>query len=53
MRGDESFPSQVRDPVTELVVPHRDKATPITLKGMADRRGGVAAIAVMREVWGI
>ena len=51
MRGVESFTSQVCDPVIELVVTLRDKADPLTVKGMVDRKGGVAAVGVMREVW--
>ena len=50
MRGDESFSDQVRDPVTELVETHRDKAASLVVKGMTDGKSGVAAVAVMREV---
>ena len=53
MRGVESFSGQVLDPVTELVVTHCDKANPLTVKGMADRKSGIAAIAVVTEFWGI
>ena len=52
-RGDERFVGQVRDPVTELVVTRRDKATPLTVKEMVDRKGGVAAVVVVMEVWGL
>ena len=53
VRGGERFSSQVHDPVTELVVTRRDKADPLTVKGMTDGKSGVAADTVMREVWGI
>ena len=51
MRGDESFSGQVGDPVTDLVMTRHDRADPLTAKVMAYRKGGVAAAAVMREVW--
>ena len=53
MRGGERFSSQVRDPVTELVVTRCYKANPITVKGMSDGKSGVVAAVVMREVCGI
>ena len=53
VRGGELFASQVHNPVTELVVTRCDKADPLTVKGMADGKSGVAAATVMREVWGI
>ena len=53
MRGGESFAGQVCGPVTELVVMRRDKAAPLTLKGMADGKSGVAAVTIMRGVWGL
>ena len=53
MRRGESFADQVRDPVTELVVTLRDKATPLAVKVMTDGERGVEFIAVMREVWRI
>ena len=46
VRGGEIFSSQVRDPVTELVVTIRDKAAPITVKGGAYRTGGIVAVEV-------
>ena len=51
MNRGESFSGQVRDPVTELVVMRRDKAVTISVKCMANREIGVAAVAVMMEVW--
>ena len=53
VRGGDRFYSQVRDPVTELVVTRRDKAALLAVKSIADGKRGVASIAVMREVWGI
>ena len=53
VRGGELFASQVHNPVTELVVTRCDKADPLTVKGMADGKSGVAAATVMSEVWGI
>ena len=52
VRGGESFSGQVREPVTEIVLTCCDKAAPITVKGMAYEKSGVAAVAVSREVWG-
>ena len=49
----ESFSRQVHDPVTDLVVTRRDKAYPLAFEGMAYGESGVAAIALMGEVWGI
>ena len=53
MRAGEIFSSQVCDPVTKLVVTLRDKSFPLTVKGISDIEGGVAAVAVVREFWGI
>ena len=53
VRGGESFSGQVRDPVTELIVMRCDKVAPLTVKGISNRKCGVAAFTVMREVWGI
>ena len=53
MRGGESFADQVRNPVTKLVVTCRDKTAPFSVKGVADGKSGVAAVTVMREVWGL
>ena len=53
MRGSESFAGQVRDPITELVMTHRDEAASFTIEGLTNRKVGVAAIAVMGELWGI
>ena len=53
MRGGESFSGQVPDPVMELIVTLCDKAAPLSVKGMADGKIGVAAVAVMREVSGL
>ena len=53
VRGGESFSGQVHYPVTELVVTRSDKAAPITVKGKTEIKGGVAAVALLREVWGL
>ena len=47
----EGFASQVRDPVTNLVVARLIKAAPIAVMGMHYGDIGVAAIAVFEEVW--
>ena len=52
MRGDELFASQVHNPVTELVVTRCDKSGPLTVKGMADGKSGVAAATVNGEELG-
>ena len=52
-RGGESPSSQIRDPVTDLIVTRRDEATPLAVEGVADEKPGVAAVAVFGEVWGI
>ena len=49
----ESLDGQVRNPITELVVTHHDKAAPPAVKGTEDGESGVAAVAVLREVCGI
>ena len=53
MRGGEIPARQIRDPFTELIVTRRDEATSLAVKGVADRKLGVAAVAVFGEVWGI
>ena len=53
MRRGEIFSGQVRDPVTYLFVTRRDKAALLAVKGMADGESGVAAVAIMMEVWGV
>ena len=53
VRGGEIFSNQIRDPVTQLIVMRCDKAAPLTFKCMADGKGGVAAFALMRELWGV
>ena len=50
MREDERFPGQVRDPVTDIVMTHRDEATSLTIKGVAIRKVGVASVTVVGEV---
>ena len=47
------FSSQVRKPVTELIVTRRDKADPLAVKGMAYGEIGVAAVTLFGEVWGL
>ena len=53
MRGGKGSAIHVRDPVTDLIVMIRDKAAPLTVKGVAYRKCGVAAITVTGEVWGL
>ena len=53
VRGGEFLARQICDPVTELIVTRRDKATPLSIKGVAYGDWGSAAVAVFREVWGI
>ena len=47
MRGGECPARQIRNPVTELIVTRRDKATPLAIKGVANRESGTAAVAVL------
>ena len=49
MIGGESFSLQIRYPVTYLVVTRRDKSAPITVKGMIDREGVFASVAILKE----
>ena len=49
----EVFAGQVRNPFTELAVTRRDKATPISVEGMAYGEIGVAAVTLFGEVWGL
>ena len=51
--GDKIFSGQFCGPFIELVVMRRDKYAPLTVKGIAYGKGGVAAVAVMREVCGL
>ena len=53
MRGGESPASQIRDPVTELIVTRCDEAIPLAVEGVANGKPGVAAVAVFGEVWGL
>ena len=53
VRGGESPARQIRDPVTELIMTRRDEATPLAVKGVANGKLGVAAVAVFGEVWGL
>ena len=53
MSWSKGFDSQVRNPVTELIVMRRDKAAPLAVKGMENLEGGVSAVAEFREVWRI
>ena len=50
MRGGERFAVQIRNPIAELVVTLRDNAVPFTVKGVANRKVGVSAVAIMGEV---
>ena len=51
MRGGEGPASQIRNPVTELIITSRDEATTIAVEGVTNGEFGVAAVAVCREVW--
>ena len=53
MRGSEGFSVQVGNPVPELVMTRRDKASPLAFEGVANVKFGVAAVTVFGEVWGI
>ena len=53
VRGSEGFSGQVYDPVPDLIMTCRDKATPIAVQGMANGKFGVVAVTVFGEVWGI
>ena len=53
MSWGEIFARQVREPVTELIVTRCDKAALLAVKGMVDGESGVAAVAIMMEVWGV
>ena len=53
VRGGESLARQIRDPVTELILTSRDKATPLAIEGVANRELVIVVIAVLGEVWGI
>ena len=53
MSGGERTARQICDPVTELIVARRDEAIPLAVEGEADEKPGVAAVAVLGEVWGI
>ena len=53
VRGGESPARHICDPVTELIVTRRDKATPLAVEDVADGKPGVAAVTVFEEVWGL
>ena len=53
MIGGKGSSRHVHDPITELVVTLRDNAAPLTVKVVAYIKGGVAAITVTGEVWGL
>ena len=46
VRGGEGPARQIRDPVTELIMTRRDKATPLAVEGVANGKLCVAAVAV-------
>ena len=50
VRGGECSSRQIRDPVTELIMTRRDKATPLSVEGVTYGEFGVAAVAMFREV---
>ena len=53
VRGDERLARQIRDSATELIVTRHDEATPLAIKGVANRESGTTAVAVFGEVWGL
>ena len=53
VRAGEIPARQIRDPVTDIIVARRDKATPIAVKGVSYGKPGIAAVAVFGEVWGL
>ena len=53
VRGGESPACQIRNPVMDLIVTRRDKATPLAVEGVANGNFGVAAVTVFGEVWGL
>ena len=53
VRGGEGPAHQIRDPVTELIMTRRDKATPLAVEGVANGKLCVAAVAVFGGVWGL
>ena len=53
MAGGEGFAFQVCYPVTELVVTRRDEAALFSFKGVTEGELGLAANAVVWEVWGL
>ena len=50
VRGGEIPARQIRDPITELIVTCRDKATPLAVEGVAHVKPGIAAVTVFVEV---
>ena len=50
MRGGVGFVGQVCDPVLELIMTRREKASPIAVKVMANFKFGVTDITVFGEV---
>ena len=53
VQGGEVFSFEVSNPITEIVVTSRDESFLLTTQGITDRKSGVSAITVGREVWGI
>ena len=53
MSWGKGFAGQVRNPTMDLILTRRDKAAPISVKGMENGEGGVVDVAEFREVWGI
>ena len=47
VRGGECPARQICNPVTELIVARHDEATPLAVKGVADRESGIAAVAFL------
>ena len=53
MRGIEGFAGKVNDPVPELIMTRRDEAAPLSVKGVANSKFGLASVTVFGEVRGI
>ena len=53
MQGGEGLAFKVSNPNKELVVTSNYEAALLTIKGTTDRKLGVVAITMRRDVWGI
>ena len=53
VRGSEGFASQVCNPVPELIMTCCNESAPLTVKGVANGKFGVAVVVVFGGVWGV